>query len=176
MRLPRKRMSPVAQLSLEEVFLAEESPLPAVCLWFVGGDENLPKRWCKMPSLSSTNTGMRSKYPAHGFSAAVRNFSFNILRKSKRETLDEKPEERESALERPDDELGRLEAVGMIQMLVSEMEDRDQSMVRMKYFQDLKYQEIADKLEMSVGNVGYRLHHLLKDLGERLRKSGITHF
>jgi RNA polymerase sigma-70 factor (ECF subfamily) len=48
-------------------------------------------------------------------------------------------------------------------------------MVRMKYFQGLKYQEIADKLEMSVGNVGYRLHHLLKDLGERLRKSGISH-
>jgi hypothetical protein len=29
---------------------------------------------------------------------------------------------------------------------------------------------------MSVGNVGYRLHHLLKDLGERLRKAGISHF
>ena len=64
----------------------------------------------------------------------------------------------------------------MVQMLVSEMEERDQTMVRMKYFQDLKYQEIADRLEMSVGNVGYRLHHLLKDLGDRLRKSGISHF
>jgi RNA polymerase sigma-70 factor (ECF subfamily) len=49
-------------------------------------------------------------------------------------------------------------------------------MVQMKYFQDLKYQEIAEKLEMSVGNVGHRLHHLLKDLGERLRKSGISYF
>jgi RNA polymerase sigma-70 factor (ECF subfamily) len=106
----------------------------------------------------------------------VRNFSFNILRKNKREMLDEAPDDRESDLERPDHELGRLEAVGMIQMLVSEMDERDQSMVRMKYFQGLKYQEIADKLEMSVGNVGYRLHHLLKDLGERLRKSGISHF
>jgi hypothetical protein len=28
---------------------------------------------------------------------------------------------------------------------------------------------------MTVGNVGYRLHHLLKELGERLRKSGISH-
>ena len=106
----------------------------------------------------------------------MRNFSFNILRKNKRETLEETPEKRESDLEGPDHELGRLEAVGMIQMLISEMDERDQSMVRMKYFQDLKYQEIADKLGMSVGNVGYRLHHLLKDLGERLRKSGISHF
>ncbi|MEJ6644329.1 MAG: sigma-70 region 4 domain-containing protein, partial [Akkermansiaceae bacterium] len=61
------------------------------------------------------------------------------------------------------------------QMLVSEMSERDQSMVKMKYFQDLKYQEIAERLEMTVGNVGYRLHHLLKELGERLRKSGISH-
>ena len=106
----------------------------------------------------------------------VRNFSFNILRKNKRETLEETLEKRESNLEGPDHELGRLEAVGMIQMLVSEMDERDQSMVRMKYFQDLKYQEIADKLGMSVGNVGYRLHHLLKDLGERLRKFGISNF
>ena len=106
----------------------------------------------------------------------VRNLAFNILRKSKRESLDEAAGERESALERPDDELGRMEAVGMVQMLISEMEERDQSMVRMKYFQDLKYQEIADRLEMTVGNVGYRLHHLLKDLGERLRKSGISNF
>ena len=66
---------------------------------------------------------------------------------------------------------GRLLGLGF-----SEMDERDQSMVRMKYFQDLKYQEIADKLGMSVGNVGYRLHHLLKDLGERLRKFGISHF
>ena len=43
----------------------------------------------------------------------------------------------------------------------------------MKYFQNLKYQEIADQLEMTVGNVGYRLHYLLKDLADRLRKSGI---
>ena len=53
------------------------------------------------------------------------------------------------------------------------MDERDRSMVRMKYFQNLKYQEIADQLEMSVGNVGYRLHHLLKELADRLRKSGI---
>ncbi|MDA7540571.1 sigma-70 family RNA polymerase sigma factor [Akkermansiaceae bacterium] len=175
MRLPRKRMSPVAQLSLEEVFVAEESPLLRYAFGLLGRRE-LAEEVVQDAFLKLHEHWDEVEIPRAWLFRCVRNFSFNILRKSKRETLDEKPEERESALERPDDELGRLEAVGMIQMLVSEMEDRDQSMVRMKYFQDLKYQEIADKLEMSVGNVGYRLHHLLKDLGERLRKSGITHF
>lgn len=174
MRLPGKRTSPVARRSLEEVFSEEESPLLRYAFGLLGRRE-LAEEVVQDAFLKLHQHWDEVEIPRAWLFRCVRNFSFNILRKNNRETLDESPGERESALERPDDELGRLEAVGMIQMLVSEMEERDQSMVRMKYFQGLKYQEIADKLEMSVGNVGYRLHHLLKDLGERLRKSGISH-
>ena len=175
MRLPGKRTSPVTRRSLEEVFSDEESPLLRYAFGLLGRRE-LAEEVVQDAFLKLHEHWDEVEIPRAWLFRCVRNFSFNILRKNKRETLDESPGDRESALERPDDELGRLEAVGMIQMLVSEMEERDQSMVRMKYFQDLKYQEIADKLEMSVGNVGYRLHHLLKELGERLRKSGISHF
>jgi len=174
MRLPGKMTSPVTRRSLEEVFSEEESPLLRYAFGLLGRRE-LAEEVVQDAFLKLHQHWDEVEIPRAWLFRCVRNFSFNILRKNKRETLDESPGERESALERPDDELGRLEAVGMIQMLVSEMEERDQSMVRMKYFQGLKYQEIADKLEMSVGNVGYRLHHLLKDLGERLRKSGISH-
>ena len=175
MRLPRKRTLPVAQLSLEEVFLAEESPLLRYAFGLLGRRE-LAEEVVQDAFLKLHEHWDQVEIPRAWLFRCVRNFSFNILRKNKRETLEETPEKLDSDLEGPDHELGRLEAVGMIQMLISEMDERDQSMVRMKYFQDLKYQEIADKLEMSVGNVGYRLHHLLKDLGERLRKSGISHF
>ncbi len=175
MRLPGKRTSPVARRSLEEVFSDEESPLLRYAFGLLGRRE-LAEEVVQDAFLKLHEHWDEVEIPRVWLFRCVRNFSFNILRKNKRETLDESPGDRETSLERPDDELGRLEAVGMIQMLVSEMEERDQSMVRMKYFQDLKYQEIADKLDMSVGNVGYRLHHLLKDLGERLRKSGISHF
>jgi RNA polymerase sigma-70 factor (ECF subfamily) len=175
MRLPGKRTSPVTRRSLEEVFFDEESPLLRYAFGLLGRRE-LAEEVVQDAFLKLHEHWDEVEIPRAWLFRCVRNFSFNILRKNKRETLDESPGDRESALERPDDELGRLEAVGMIQMLVSEMEERDQSMVRMKYFHDLKYQEIADKLDMSVGNVGYRLHHLLKELGERLRKSGISHF
>ncbi|MFT6864092.1 MAG: RNA polymerase sigma factor (sigma-70 family) [Akkermansiaceae bacterium] len=175
MRLPGKREGPVERRTLEEVFSDEESPLLRYAFGLLGRRE-LAEEVVQDAFLKLHEHWDEVEIPRAWLFRCVRNFSFNILRKSKRETLDEAVGESESALESPDNELGRLEAVGMIQMLVSEMEDRDQSMVRMKYFQDLKYQEIADKLEMSVGNVGYRLHHLLKDLGERLRKSGISHF
>lgn len=175
MRLPGKSKAPVERRTLEEVFSDEESPLLRYAFGLLGRRE-LAEEVVQDSFLKLHEHWDEVEIPRAWLFRCVRNLSFNLLRKSKRETLDEAAGEGESDLESPDDELGRLEAVGMIQMLVSEMEERDQSMVRMKYFQDLKYQEIADKLEMSVGNVGYRLHHLLKDLGERLRQSGISHF
>lgn len=175
MRLPGKSKAPVERRTLEEVFSDEESPLLRYAFGLLGRRE-LAEEVVQDSFLKLHEHWHEVEIPRAWLFRCVRNLSFNLLRKSKRETLDEAAGEGESDLESPDDELGRLEAVGMIQMLVSEMEERDQSMVRMKYFQDLKYQEIADKLEMSVGNVGYRLHHLLKDLGERLRQSGISHF
>ena len=33
--------------------------------------------------------------------------------------------------------------------------------------------EISQRTGLSVGNVGYKLHHLLKSLGESLRRMGI---
>jgi RNA polymerase sigma factor (sigma-70 family) len=175
MRLPGKK-SPVAELrSLEEVFSDEESPLLRYAFGLLGRRE-LAEEVVQDAFLKLHEHWDEVEIPRAWLFRCVRNFSFNILRKSKRESLEEAAGEREAAQESPDDELGKMEAVGMIQMLVSEMEERDQKMVQMKYFQDLKYQEIAERLEMSVGNVGYRLHHLLKDLGERLRKSGISHF
>jgi len=175
MPLPGKRKSREERRSLEEVFSDEESPLLRYAFGLLGRRE-LAEEVVQDAFLKLHQHWDEVEIPRAWLFRCVRNFSFNVLRKNKRETLDESAGERESALERPDHELGKLEAVGMIQMLVSEMEERDQAMVRMKYFQDLKYQEIADRLQMSVGNVGYRLHHLLKDLGERLGKAGISHF
>ncbi len=33
--------------------------------------------------------------------------------------------------------------------------------------------EMAERTEMSVGNVGWRLHHVLKHLADALRRSGV---
>jgi RNA polymerase sigma factor (sigma-70 family) len=175
MRLPGKRKALDERRSLEEVFSDEESPLLRYAFGLLGRRE-LAEEVVQDAFLKLHEHWDEVEIPRAWMFRCVRNLSFNLLRKYKRETLDDRAGERESGLERPDHELGKMEAVGMVQMLVSEMEERDQTMVRMKYFQDLKYQEIADRLEMSVGNVGYRLHHLLKDLGDRLRKSGISHF
>ena len=174
MRLPGNKTSAAPARSLEEVFADEESPLLRYAFGLLGRRE-LAEEVVQDAFLKLHEHWQEVEIPRAWLFRCVRNLALNILRKNKRESLNGTLGENESPHERPDLELGKMEAVGMIQMLVAEMSERDQTMVKMKYFQDLKYQEIADRLEMSVGNVGYRLHHLLKELGERLRKSGISH-
>ena len=56
---------------------------------------------------------------------------------------------------------------------MEELKEQDRELVRLKYFEDLKYKEIADRTGLSVGNVGYKLHHILKQLADKLRQLGI---
>ncbi len=58
-------------------------------------------------------------------------------------------------------------------MLVQDLEERDQEMLRLKYVLGMTYSEIAERTGMSVGNVGWRLHHVLKNLADALRRSGV---
>ena len=73
----------------------------------------------------------------------------------------------------PDVTAGRLEAIGMVETLLAEMNDADRALVLMKYREDLKYHEISRRTGMAVGTVGYKLHHLLRELGDALRRAGI---
>ena len=103
---------------------------------------------------------------------SLRNLALNHLRDHSRETeLDEaaQPAGGEIAPEM----LGQMEAIGLVKMLLAEMTETDRKLIRLKYNEDLKYQEISRRTGVSVGNVGYRLHHLLKGLADTLRRAGI---
>ncbi|MEI8194549.1 MAG: sigma factor-like helix-turn-helix DNA-binding protein, partial [Phycisphaerae bacterium] len=65
------------------------------------------------------------------------------------------------------------EAIGTVRLLLAELPEADRRLIRLKYHDDLKYQDISRHTGLSVGNVGYRLHHLLKTLADDLRRVGI---
>ena len=73
----------------------------------------------------------------------------------------------------PAEEIGRNEAIGLMRLLLTELPEEDRTLVRMKYHEDLKYQEISRRTGLSVGNVGYRLHHIMKALADGLRHAGV---
>lgn len=103
---------------------------------------------------------------------SVRNLALNHLRDQKPES--ELNEDTAAADENPPAEiLGRNEAIGTMRLLLAEMSDEDRALIRLKYNDDLKYQEISQRTGLSVSNVGYRLHHVLKGLADALRHAGI---
>lgn len=103
---------------------------------------------------------------------SLRNLALNHLRDRPRETeLPEEPAAPEATL--PVEAMVREEAIGTMRLLLAELPDEDRDLIRMKYNDDLKYQEISRRTGLSVGNVGYRLHHALKALAAGLRRAGI---
>ncbi len=103
---------------------------------------------------------------------SVRNLAINHLRDHARETdLPEEPATPDAAL--PVDRLEHHETVGSMRLLLAELPAEDRDLIRLKYQDGLKYDEISRRTGLSVGNVGYRLHHLLKGLADGLRRAGV---
>ena len=103
----------------------------------------------------------------------VRNLALNHIRDHKREVSEEAGKGAAAKTPAPDAAVGRLEAAGTLRLLVAELPEKDRELVSLKYEKDLKYKEISERTGLSVGNVGYRLHHVLKGLAEALRRTGV---
>jgi RNA polymerase sigma-70 factor (ECF subfamily) len=107
----------------------------------------------------------------------VRNLALNHLRDNKRtssiETNPQTSKEWETPAPDPDAALGKMEAIGTLQLLISELPEPDRTLVSLKYLSGLRYEEIAVQTQLTVSNVGYKLHHTLKSLASSLRQLGI---
>ena len=102
----------------------------------------------------------------------LRNLALNHLRDHPAQS-----ELREDSANAPEalapEQLEQSEALGMVRLFLAEMPPEDRALIQFKYHDELKYQEISRRTGLSVSNVGYRLHHLLKSLAENLRRAGI---
>lgn len=103
----------------------------------------------------------------------IRNLALNHLRDHQRESTSEFLNDLAADSPDPDQSLGKLEALGTLQLLVSELEPADRQLISLKYHENLKYDQISQRTGLSVGNVGYKLHHALKNLADSLRRLGI---
>jgi RNA polymerase sigma-70 factor (ECF subfamily) len=95
-------------------------------------------------------------------------------RKSKGNLENEYGELAARANEEPDQELIRLETNGMVRLFISELTEKDQELINLKYTEVISYAEIAKRTGLSISNVGYRLHHIVRSLSDSLRRAGLT--
>lgn len=164
-----------SSLKVRALFDQEESPLLRYAYSLVGrravAEEIVQDVFLQLHTLWD-----EVESPRAWLFRSVRNRSFKHNRDNKREVLtdehDEAPTEAAKS-ETPEDVMLRKEAVGNLRLFVEELDEDDRQLVKLKYFDGLKYRDISERTGLSVGNVGYRLHHLLKGLAERMRQLGI---
>jgi len=153
------------------VFAAEESGLLRYAIGLVG-QRPVAEELVQEIFLRLHQNWEQVDNPRSWLYRGLRNLALNHLRDRKPAT--ELKEDTAAADDLPSPEvLGRNEAIGMMRLLLAEMPDEDRNLIRLKYQDDLKYQEISRRTGLSVSNVGYRLHHVLKGLADSLRHAGI---
>jgi len=107
---------------------------------------------------------------------SIRNRAFHYLRKSRRETLgsdDDVAQIANSSDETPDELIARMETVANLRQLVSQLPEKDRRLVQLKYYEGLKYRDISQRTGLTISNVGFRLHQVLKKLAAGLLLRGV---
>ena len=165
----------VSKLTLRALFEAEESPLLRYA-FSLTGRRAIAEEIVQETFLQLFKHWDEVESPRAWLFRSVRNRAYNHIRDHHKEVLDGADRLSESPLvtdETPDLLIQRLEATRALRALVDELEESDRQLVKMKYFENLKYRDISARTGLSVSNVGYRLHHILKELSDKLRPLGI---
>lgn len=167
--------SGASQLTLRTLFETEETPLLRYAFSLVG------RRAVAEEIVQEVFLQLHAHWhevdcPKAWLMRSVRNKAYNYNRDHKRETLrsdDHQARAPNSPDETPEEVLLRMEAIAALRQSLEELDETDRQLVKLKYFDELSYKAMATQTGLSISNVGYRLHQILKELGRQLRPHGI---
>jgi RNA polymerase sigma-70 factor (ECF subfamily) len=74
----------------------------------------------------------------------------------------------------PDEQIARWEGIGLVRLVLETLDERSREVIRLRFHEDLSYKEIADRMKLTVGHVGYLLHHALKAMAVELEKTEVA--
>jgi len=74
----------------------------------------------------------------------------------------------------PDEQIARWEAIGLVRLVLETLDERSRDLVRLRFNEDLSYKEIAERTGLTVGHVGYLLHHAMKAMATELAGTEFT--
>ena len=74
----------------------------------------------------------------------------------------------------PDEQIARWEGIGLVRLVLETLDDRSRELIRLRFNEDLSYKEISERMGLTVGHVGYLLHHALKAMAVELMKTDLA--
>lgn len=164
----------VSKLTLRSLFDTEETPLLRYAFSLTGRRE-VAEEIVQEVFMQLHTHWEDVDAPKAWLFRSVRNRAYNYIRDNQQVILNSDDcnlQSQNAEDETPEAILLRMEATGALRQILEELDETDRQLVKMKYFEDLKYRDISAQTGLSISNVGYRLHHILKELAGKLRPLG----
>lgn len=164
--------------SIEELFAALESPLLGYALRLVG-ERSLAEDIVQDSFMRLHAQFEEVREPRRWLYRTVHNLALNQRRRAGRQVpleqpgLEGTPVETPDPLPLPDEQIARLEGIGLVRLSLQALDDRGRELVRLKFHENLSYKEIAGRTGLTVGHVGYLLHHAIKAIASDLARNGV---
>ena len=73
----------------------------------------------------------------------------------------------------PDEQIIRLEGIGLVRISLAALDERSRELVRLKFTEELSYKDIAARTRLTTSHVGVILHQALKTIATELAKTGV---
>src|SRR5207249_1044156 len=165
--------------TIEELFAALESPLLSYALRLVGqlsvAEDIVQEAFMRLHAQFD-----EVREPRKWLYRTVHNLALNHRRDLakivplERDKKDDDSPSNEAADPQPlpDEQIARLEGIGLVRLSVETLDDRSRELIRLKFHDDLSYKEISAKTGLTTGHVGYLLHHAIKSIADELAKNG----
>jgi RNA polymerase sigma factor (sigma-70 family) len=167
------------RMTIEELFAALESPLLSYALRYTG-EVGLSEDVVQEAFMKLHVEFDQVRLPQRWLYRTVRNLALNQRRQSGRTiSLNAPDEEKDPIAESadpssfPDEQIIRLESIGLVRLGLETLDERSRELVRLKFNDELSYKEIAARTGLTVSHVGFILHHALKTIATELAKTGV---
>jgi RNA polymerase sigma-70 factor (ECF subfamily) len=165
--------------TLEQLFAALESPLLSYALRLVR-ERELAEDVVQEAFMKLHASFGEVEQPRRWLYRTVHNLALNHLRRQDKivslddvsgagggpgnEWPDPKP--------LPDELIARWEGIGLVRLKLATLDARSRELIRLKFHEGLSYQQMSERMGLSVSNVGYLLHHAIKSIAAELEKTG----
>jgi RNA polymerase sigma-70 factor (ECF subfamily) len=175
------RIEPSGAETIEELFAAMESPLLSYALRLVG-ERPLAEDIVQEAFMRLHAQFEQVREPRRWLYRTAHNLAVNHRRRERKiiplevEKEGEETPSTEATDPRPlpDEQIARWEGIGLVRLSLEALDERSRELIRLKFNEGLSYKEISGRTGLTVGHVGYVLHHAIKAMGEELAKNGLV--
>jgi RNA polymerase sigma-70 factor (ECF subfamily) len=172
--------TPQTWATIEEVFAALESPLLAYARRLVG-DFAVAEDVVQDAFMKLHSQFQQVRTPQPWLYRTVHNLAVDHQRRASRIVLvDDRTSEDMPANDTadsqpmPDEQIARWEGIGLVRLVLETLDARSRELIRLRFEEELSYKDIAESTGLTVGNVGYILHHALKAMALELEKTEVA--